>query len=163
MALLIRVIKRFEKDRIKSLVKDQINCHRILHEAEFAQDNEVNSCIDHYFSAENTVLLVAEEGSEIKGYLVGVRQNGFAEIEDIFISEKSRREGIASALIRGFEEMMEKDKIRDFRVEVDSTNASALEFWVSLGFDRLDALILEKREKKEKIENIEIGDVQFWR
>jgi ribosomal protein S18 acetylase RimI-like enzyme len=83
-------------------------------------------------------LFLAKENGQIIGFIIGTKlKNAFQSqgyVDDIYISEKFRRKGIASKLINYFILKMKLEGIKKFRLGVDIKNKPAINLYKNLGF-----------------------------
>lgn len=90
----------------------------------------------------NSRILAAEEGNRIIGYLRGSVENSpeYASPEkigivyDLFVDEKSRKEGIGQKLLEQAIEWFKGKKIENIELSVDARNQSGVKFWEKSGF-----------------------------
>jgi ribosomal protein S18 acetylase RimI-like enzyme len=87
-------------------------------------------------------LWVAEEGSEIQGFLLGRLKKAPAylggvligEISDLYVGEELRGQGIGRELVDTAMQHFRSFKVHSVEVQVMSQNESGIAFWNSLGF-----------------------------
>ena len=104
----------------------------------------------------SSAYLKATVNGKIAGYGVLRRMNDSSHLMNIAVLPEYRRHGIALQLMAGFDELSNEWGCRKMRLEVRSSNVTARNFYVSLGFvyssrarsyyaDGEDALILVAR------------------
>lgn len=91
------------------------------------------------------------ENDKVLGYLEIRIVDGVLDIMNLFVSEDSRRKGIASALMN---EMINKEQYNRIMLEVNENNKEAIRLYSKLGFKEINlreryygvdtAIIMEK-------------------
>lgn len=101
--------------------------------------------------SESAIVLVAEENETIIGYIVCYinkysfrRVNPIAELENMFIDEKYRREGVGKILIQEVKEEAKKKGVKRLKVEALAKNNKALKFYESQGFEDFEVILETK-------------------
>lgn len=101
-------------------------------------------------SIQKNFAVVALVDNKVVGYLVGTiikaesyRNVGkIAELDDMFVSEKFRSEGIGAKLVAEFKKWAKSKKVKRIKVFTSTRNNKAIEFYRRNGFDDY-GLILE--------------------
>ncbi len=92
---------------------------------------------DQSLHDESCIVLVAEEGSSLLGYLLGFDHFAFfangrvSGVEEVFVVAQHRRQGIGKALMRDFEEWAESRS----SAQVVVCTRRAGEFYSALGYE----------------------------
>lgn len=95
---------------------------------------------EHRMAENGTLLLVAEENSEIVGFLFGfldpspVLKRPTALLDALFVCEEHRSKGIGKALALRFREWAKEQGVYAIELKVMSQNTAALRLYESLGF-----------------------------
>lgn len=95
---------------------------------------------------------VAEDGKKIVGYLCGGicdrkdyrKKAKYAELENMFISNQYRNQGLGGKLARFFIKWCKENKVNYISVTASAQNKQAIEFYRKLGFEDYD-LTLEMK------------------
>ena len=93
--------------------------------------------IQQFLSSQNQILLLAEEDNQVIGYLAGSfykKDYKHGHIDDLFVSKKYRRNGIASELIKKFVKILKDMKIKTLCLDVSPKNKTAYRLYKKLGF-----------------------------
>ena len=83
---------------------------------------------------DDALFLVAEEDSEILGYLGILISFDESEITNVCVAEKARRRGIGRALMEELFRRMQERKVRVIHLDVRIGNTPARNLYESLGF-----------------------------
>lgn len=150
--MIIRKATAEDIPKIKELSQDSF-----YHGAQFDQtlDTSWPSLHSEYYEGlvnkAKVMTFVAEENDRIVGYLIGRiikaenwRKNikQIAELENMFIAERYRGQGIGKELIKQFKMWAEKSKVKHLKVIASAENTQAIEIYKRSGFYE-SALILE--------------------
>lgn len=118
-------IRRAGKDDAKAIAQIEAECFSVpWSEAE----------ITATMSQENSVFLVCEFGGKICGYIGAYFAADEGYITNIAVSEKSRRQGLASAVLQKLKEEGEKLGLAFWTLEVRKTNDGARSLYEKNGF-----------------------------
>ena len=79
-------------------------------------------------------LVAAEQGGELRGYILGCRFRGEAELVSVAVEPSARREGVASGLLESLQRRLKRRGIRRLRLTVRTTNWRARRFYRKYGF-----------------------------
>jgi [ribosomal protein S18]-alanine N-acetyltransferase len=82
----------------------------------------------------DTCFLVAAEGGDIGGFVVGRRIADEGEILNLGVRRQRRRHGIGAALVKQLGELLHSEGVRRVFGEVRESNARAVQFYKALGF-----------------------------
>ena len=107
------------------------------------EDFIVTNNYTYRMGEDGTLLLVAEENSEIVGFLFGflnpspVQKRPTALLDALFVCEEHRSKGIGKALALRFREWSKEQGIYAIELKVMSQNTAALRLYESLGFSEI--------------------------
>ena len=99
---------------------------------------------ENYFrkSIENNTVWVAIDNNKVIGYLAGSIQNKpsyvtktLAEVDNFYIEEEYRRQGIGKRLVEEFKKDCINKRIEEIKVTASAKNANAKAFYQNNGFD----------------------------
>ncbi len=97
------------------------------------------------WTAENHDLFVIMKSDQPVGFLhLNMRGSTVCWIEDVFVSEEYRRQGIASGAIALAEEILKKRGVKGVSMDVVPDNLPALRLYHRLGYDRLSIVTVRK-------------------
>lgn len=115
------------------------------------------------WTGENHDLFVIEKDDEPVGFLhLNMRGSTVCWIEDVFVEEAHRRQGIAGAAIGLAEDMMKKRGVKGVAMDVVPDNLPALRLYHRLGYDRLSIVTVRKDfDEFETARTEEIGGLTF--
>jgi len=82
--------------------------------------------------------LVADEEGEVVGHAVASMAGDIAELQRIAVDQRSRRAGIATALLAGVVEKAGRTEADRLLLEVRADNRGALAFYAAQGFVEID-------------------------
>lgn len=99
--------------------------------------------IEGWLADADILVLVAEEGGEAVGYIrISVEpapayldEKKIGLVDDIFVTENYRRQGIAELLFAKAKEWFSKKGARSVELNVDVRNKDAIKLWKKLGFN----------------------------
>lgn len=133
----------------------------VLENASFDTDRLSRRSFRHWLTTEHRVLLVAEVGKRVAGYILIIYHPGtrLARIYSLAVSPHRRGGGIAKALMKAGEQMARNDGRLYLRLEVSVDNTAAITLYEALGFqkfglyrdyyqDHKDALRFQKRIRR---------------
>ena len=102
------------------------------------QESRIKKEFDGMSKSKYHLILVAEKDKQLIGYLTGsVTKNIWQHsgyIDDIFTSEKFKREGVGMCLIKTFIKFLKVKDIRKCKLEVNRKNKLAMKLYKKLGF-----------------------------
>jgi len=150
---LAAVIRAALPDDLEELVR--------LENASFTTDRLSRRSFRHWLSTDQRVLLVAEVGSSLAGYILIIQHPGtrLARIYSIAVAAPHRGLGIAKALMLAGEQAARDNGRLYLRLEVSADNLAAIKLYETLGFqkfgiyrdyyqDHKDALRYQKRIRR---------------
>lgn len=130
----------------------------ILENASFVTDRLSRRSFRHWLSTDHRVLLVAENQSQLAGYILIIYHPGtrLARIYSLAVAPHMRGQGVAQALIEAGEHTARDDGRLYLRLEVNIDNTPAIRLYEKLGYrkfglyrdyyeDHTDALRYQKR------------------
>jgi ribosomal-protein-alanine N-acetyltransferase len=82
------------------------------------------------------VVLVAEEGADLAGFLVARAASDEWEIENVVVSESARRRGFGSQLVFALLDSARRDRACSIFLEVRESNVSARALYEACGFQQ---------------------------
>ncbi len=107
-------------------------------EIRYPEDDILKVEFTKILKSDNNFVLVAEEDSIVIGYIyVTCFRNQYSSggyIEDLFITEKFLRKGIATKLILAAKEKVNSQGFRKLQLSVNTKNKGALKLYEKLGF-----------------------------
>ena len=135
-------LKRFSPEDENLLIPFIISFWNTHH----ADTDEANARKDiTAWTAENHDLFVIMKSGDPVGFLhLNMRGSTVCWIEDIFIAEEHRRQGIASGAIALAEEILKKRGVKGVSMDVVPDNLPALRLYHRLGYDRLSIVTVRK-------------------
>jgi ribosomal protein S18 acetylase RimI-like enzyme len=103
----------------------------------------------HRLESTNTIAFVAEQNQETIGYILAFintypfrKNNPIAEIENMFIKDEKRKQGVGSKLMQAVKKEALRRGVKRLKVEAVAQNTNAINFYKKCGFTEFD-LILE--------------------
>jgi len=138
----LRLAKISDKDGIKKIAKESFINDRFHSDPKIS--NKVASrlkeeWVDNFFKGRRgDEMIVAYEKDEILGFILLIYANDFAVIDLIAVSQRHRRLGIAKKMIQ-FLFLLAREKFKFINVGTQLNNLSALNLYLSLGFEINDA------------------------
>ena len=93
-------------------------------------------------------LWLAESGGQLAGYLVAVsvlsleHQGVMAEIDELFVAQGARGQGVGAALLRGLEAFLVAEGCVRLQLQIGNGNAAARAFYERRGFRGRDGYSL---------------------
>lgn len=147
-------------EKTVSMITDLINHHRKLTNSlkEFWTTNEESKEALKDWQAKGTVYNVYLGDNIVGFFYILYGGTDAAWLEDLFIAEEYRSQGIGKKAFEKLDELMRKKGIRGLFVDVIPRNTSAIEFYMTCGFDHLNMIQLRKNydERLNKVEEVEI-------
>lgn len=117
-----------------------------------------NSFIDA-INNDNAAYLIAREDDIILGYIGAWCVAGEAEITNVCVAPKYRKQGVAKELLKSFIEMARKDNTDIFFLEVRESNAGAIALYEGFGFKNIG---LRKNFYERPMENAIVMSLTFF-
>ena len=78
--------------------------------------------------------LVAEEGSEIQGFILTDRDGPAGHVITLDVAPGARRRKIGTALLEAAHESLARHGVREVDLETSTANAAAVAFWKNAGY-----------------------------
>lgn len=151
----VREAQESDVDEIVLMWKDLMSYHEALDDR-FAQGEGSEAAWRAYLLelllGEDGIVLVAEAGSEIAGFMSGSLNEGppvlqmrrFGWIADAHVTDRYRRQGVGEALFEQAREWFESKAVSVVQLNVSPSNPVAEGFWRKMGFrDHLERLWLD--------------------
>lgn len=160
MQLIFEEVNETTFEKTVSMITNLMNYHRRLTNSlkEFWTTDEESEKSLRAWQAEGSVYNLCLDGN-IVGFLY-IRYGGkdAAWLEDLYIDEAYRSQGIGKRAFEKLDELMKEKGIRGLFVDVIPRNTSAIEFYMNCGFDHLNMIQLRKNydERLNKTEEVEI-------
>ena len=88
---------------------------------------------------------VAEDESRVVGFEIGRKDGMKGRLAIIVVEEKYRGKGIGTDLLRAFEELSKRNRMKHMNLFVEVSNVNAIDFYKKRGF-----FIIEKKPKVYK-------------
>jgi len=135
-------LKRFSPEDESTLIPFIISFWKTHH----ADTDEANAREDIVaWTAEDHDLFVIMKSGQPVGFLhLNMRGSAVCWIEDIFIAEEYRRQGIASGAIGLTENLLKERGVKGVSMDVVPDNLPALRLYHRLGYDRLSIITVRK-------------------
>ncbi len=99
----------------------------------------------------NEIVYIALDKANVIGYLAGsINVQGsyvtktLAEIDNMFVLESYRKDGIGTKLINAFKEYCIQNKIEELKVTASAKNENALSFYKKNGFNEFEITLKQK-------------------
>lgn len=135
-------IIKARKDHLKEYIKlkkDSLNEYsKIAGTKIILTNNQIKKELFEAISNPERILLFIKD-KELKGYIIGSivtsEYNNYGYIDDIFISRKFRKKGLATYLINNFILTLKRMKIKKIRLGVNINNKGAIKFYKKIGFE----------------------------
>lgn len=153
-------LKRFSPEDESTLIPFIISFWKTHH----ADTDEANAREDIIaWTAEAHDLFVIMKSGQPVGFLhLNMRGSTVCWIEDIFIAEEYRRQGIASAAIGLAENLLKERGVKGVSMDVVPDNLPALRLYHRLGYDRLSIITIRKDfDTFETLRTEEIAGLPF--
>lgn len=110
-------------------------------------ENYFRDVIDNHYT------IVAIVNENVVGYLAGSLniQNSYnttsiAELDNMFIEEEYRNQGIGKSLIQNFIEYCNKNNIDEIKVTASFKNKNAIQFYIRNGFEEFELTLKKKKD-----------------
>lgn len=147
------------------MITELMNYHRILNNApkEYWQTDVQSIETLHNWVEEGTIYNIFLDDKIAGFFFVRFGGQNVAWLEDLFILEQYRGEGIGKFAMKKLDELMIEKKVVAMFVDVIPRNTSALRLYRTCGFDHLNLIQLRKNydKKLDKSDNIEILGLNF--
>lgn len=153
-------LKKYEPQNEKTLIPFIVAFWR-AHHAQTDEDNARENIAE--WTGENHDLFVIMKDGEAAGFLhLNMRGSTVCWIEDIFVEESRRRQGVAGQAIALAEEILKKRGVKGVSMDVVPDNLPALRLYHRLGYDRLSIVTVRKDfDEFETARTEEIAGLSF--
>lgn len=162
------IIKELQQELFMDTAKmitELMNYHRKLNNApkEFWQKDEESIETLKEWQEEGTVYNVFKDEQEVGFFYVRFGGQNVAWLEDLYISEQFRGQGIGKKAMATLDELMREKKVTSMFVDVIPRNTSAIKLYRECGFDHLNMIQLRKNydERLNKQEDIDLLGFEF--
>lgn len=119
-------LKREEEKDYSEIIREKIP---------HISDKECKKDFNEILSSKQSILLVAEQGDLLAGFLFGsLSKYKTGNLEIIFVSKNFRRKGIAIKLINSLLKILRSKKCKKIRLEANLKNKNAIRLYQKLGF-----------------------------
>lgn len=141
---MIRQIMSEDVKRLLKLASEVREHHRQILNGYFKpQDDDIEaSCIKNWVEDDKNICLLAEDGGEIKGFILGEAKINVAlekpriiMIHNFVVAEKLRGQGIGKQLMQRFYQECQAKEIQEIKLGVFNKNKSAYSFYENFGFE----------------------------
>ena len=144
--IVIRPMKKSDLPKVGPLAAQLVHLHHHWDAKRFFVPDDPSGGYQWWFGSQlgkkKVLLLIAEAGGEIAGYLYGARQgrdwnmllDACGAIHDIFVAPEHRRRGIAKALMTAGLKHFEDRGIEQVVLSTSTHNAEGRALFESLGF-----------------------------
>lgn len=114
---------------------------------------------ERYFNnmLNNEIVYIALDKNKVVGYLAGsINIQGsyvtksLAEVDNMFVLEQYRKDGIGTKLINTFKEYCSKNKIQELKVTASAKNKNAINFYRKNGFNEFEITLKQKVNSNAK-------------
>lgn len=140
----IRTLEQKDLPEITRFAKKMLDLHHSL-DSYYKSSDEftgLNEEVSGWLNDPNSLVLVTEDNGKLLGYFRISVENAPAYakakkigvVDDIFVDEKYRRQGVGKALFEKGMEWFGKKKVSNIELNVDARNSEGITAWRSLGF-----------------------------
>ena len=140
----IRAFSKNDVSVVADLMRRMADFHHALN-SEYRTGEEYRNLeeeIEGWLSEPDILVFLAEENGKAVGYIrISVEpapayldEKKIGIVDDVFILESSRRQGVAKLLYAKAEEWFFKKGVHSIELNVDCKNEKAVEFWKKHGF-----------------------------
>ncbi len=147
------------------MITELMNYHRKLNNApkEYWQTDEQSEETLKDWREQGTVYNVFLDNEPVGFFYVRFGGQNVAWLEDLFILEQYRGNGIGKFAMGKLDELMVEKKVVAMFVDVIPRNTSAIKLYKECGFDHLNLIQLRKNydKKLDKNDNIEVLGFHF--
>lgn len=159
-------IKQLQKELFidtAKMITELMNYHRKLNNApkEFWTDDEESIETLKEWQATGTIYNVFKDEEAVGFFYIRFGGQNAAWLEDLYISEEFRGQGIGKKAMTALDNLMEEKKITAMFVSVIPRNISAIKLYRECGFDHLNMIELRKNYDKRLNKNEEIDILGF--
>jgi len=147
------------------MITELMNYHRKLNNApkEYWQTEEQSKETLQYWRDNGIVYNIILDNEPVGFFYVRFGGQNVAWLEDIFILEQYRGNGIGKFAMQKLDELMVEKKVTAMFVDVIPRNTSAIKLYKECGFDHLNLIQLRKNydKKLDKNDDIELLGFNF--
>lgn len=161
-------IKELQEDLIMDTAKmitELMNYHRKLTDApkEFWQNDEESVKTLKEWQGTGKVYSIFKDETPVGFFYVRFGGRNVAWLEDIYVSEEFRSQGIGKKAMELLDELMREKAIITMFVDVIPRNTSAIKLYRECGFDHLNMIQLRKNydQRLNKEEDVDVLGLQF--
>ena len=142
-------LKLYTNEYKKELIADIIAFWK-THNCEPTEGDALED-LKHWTSVGHLLFLIYVDGLMCGFVHLGSRGSGIDWLEDIFVREEYRGQGIGSQAIEWIWEYIRKQGFETLYLEVVPANIEALRLYHKLGFTNLNTLTLNRSIKKKEV------------
>ena len=144
----------------KQMLRSIISFFRVHHSQ--IDDTMARENLANWTTEDNELYDILGDGASVGFIRLNWRGPKVCWIEDIFVEESLRRQGIATKAIGLVEEVLQKRGVEGICMDVIPDNIPALRLYHRLGYDRLSIVTVRKDMQPFASERIEqIGGMDF--
>lgn len=163
--LIVKEMAEESFDITVKMLTDLMNYHRKLNNApkEFYQSDEESTETLREWKKEGVIYNVYFKDTPVGFFYVVFGGQNVAWLEDLFITEGYRGQGIGKEAMKTLDKIMEERKVTAMFVDVIPRNTNAIKLYRECGFDHLNLIQLRKNYDKRlnKDEDIDILGFNF--
>lgn len=159
------ILKPYDGTSEKAMLHSIIAFFRVHHSR--VNDTEAREVLADWTKEDHELYDILGDGAPVGFVHLNWRGAAVCWIEDIFVEEGLRRQGIASKAIGLVEEVLRKRGVEGICMDVIPDNISALRLYHRLGYDRLSIVTVRKdmqpfvTERREQIGGMDFRVKQF--
>lgn len=153
-------LKRYDSTSEKTMLRSIIAFFRVHHSQ--VNDTEAREVLAGWTKEDHELYDILGDGMPVGFVHLNWRGAAVCWIEDIFVEEGLRRQGIASKAIGLVEDVLQKRGVEGICMDVIPDNIPALRLYHRLGYDRLSIVTVRKDMQPFATERREqIGGMDF--
>ncbi len=159
------MLKPYDSTSEKTMLRSIIAFFRVHHSE--LDDTEAREVLVSWTKGDHELYVILGDGVSVGFIRLNWRGPEVCWIEDIFVEEGLRRQGIASTAIGLVEEVLQKRGVEGICMDVIPDNIPALRLYHRLGYDRLSIVTVRKdmqpfaTERRERIGGMDFRVKQF--
>lgn len=159
------ILKPYDSTSENAMLRSIIAFFRAHHSQ--VNDTEALEVLADWTKEDHELYNIVRDGVPVGFIRLNWRGPTVCWIEDIFVEEGLRRQGIASKAIGLVEEMLQKRDVEGICMDVIPDNIPALRLYHCLGYDRLSIVTVRKdmhpfvTERREQIGGMDFRIKQF--
>lgn len=135
-------LRRYEQRDDEALIPFIIAFWRAHHAETDAENARADIC--EWTKEKHDLFLIERDGERVGFLHLNMRGDTVCWIEDVFVAEEHRRQGIAGKAIGLAEEMLKARGVKGVSMDVVPDNLPALRLYHRLGYDRLSIVTVRK-------------------